>query len=433
VFSLKVVARPDPRMVEVPLEIEAELPREFDGAALLASSGLPRKVKLKAPKDALKLSTAYRADQLIADIVRTTLRGTLSDVQRVQEAATRFIRTVRERRKEGAALTITANGQGQIDVSEATPAPRLAPMPAQVAARPPAGIDRRITEIEAAVSRLSGVSDIAQRIQELEQRLAQVSAQLTHLTAISELAGPGMNERPGTAAAQREGTPRRATAVEAFAEGLRAELKARATAAIDRGRKDLERVDKAAALAAEAELLGAPRDGVATTLRERSAQAAARISGLERLLDELDWYAPADLPMAHQLLARLERTDVLPDLPATLEPVTQAVTRVADSEDRAAWLSRAAALCGWDPASLQAAPAAGPVDTGSEQIRLDADLDAMRAAQEAVTRPVPLPAPTAASVDPTLHEEIAAIEPEQVTDAEVEEVVDLIEDPRGSD
>src|SRR5438105_15942723 len=80
VFSVRLVARPDPRMVEVPLEIEAVLPREFDGAALLASSGLPRKVKIKAAKDALKLSTAYRADQLIADIVRSALRGTAQDV-----------------------------------------------------------------------------------------------------------------------------------------------------------------------------------------------------------------------------------------------------------------------------------------------------------------------------------------------------------------
>jgi hypothetical protein len=359
-------------------------------------------------------------------------------VQRVQEAATRFIRTVRERRKEGAALTITANGEGQIDVSEASPGPRTGPVTtAPVAARPTAGptagIDRRIAEIEVAISRLSGAADIAQRIQELERRLAQVATQLAHLTAISELAGPGMNERPGAAAVQREGTPRRATAVEAFAEGLRAELKTRATGAIDRGRKDLERVDKAAALAADAELLGAPRDGVSTTLRERSAQAAARISGLERLLDELDWYAPADLPMAHQLLARLERTDVVPDLPSTLEPVAQAVTHVPDSEDRTGWLNRAATLCGWDPTSLEAPSPDWPQDTGSEQIALDADLDTMRVAQEAVTRPVPLPAPTAASVDPTLYEQIAAAEPEQVTDAEVEEVVDLIEDPRGSD
>src|SRR5712692_7775530 len=76
VFSVKLVARPDARMVEVPLEIEAELPREFEGAALLAASGLPRKVKIKAPRDSVKLSTAYRTDQLLCDIVKTALRGT---------------------------------------------------------------------------------------------------------------------------------------------------------------------------------------------------------------------------------------------------------------------------------------------------------------------------------------------------------------------
>ena len=54
-------------MVEVPLDLEAELPREFEGSALLASTGLPRKVRLKAQRDLLKLSTAYRADQLLAD------------------------------------------------------------------------------------------------------------------------------------------------------------------------------------------------------------------------------------------------------------------------------------------------------------------------------------------------------------------------------
>ena len=103
-FSLKLVARPDARMVEVPLEIEAELPREFDGAALLAASGLPRKVKLKAARDALKLSTAYRADRLVGDIVKSSLRGTADDVDRVQQAVVRFVRTVRERRQEGATL-----------------------------------------------------------------------------------------------------------------------------------------------------------------------------------------------------------------------------------------------------------------------------------------------------------------------------------------
>src|SRR5205814_1424068 len=79
-------ARPDPRMVEVPLEIEAELPRDFEGSAQLASSGLPRRVRMRAPKDSLKLSTAYRTDQLAGDIARTAMRGTVNDIMRVQDA-----------------------------------------------------------------------------------------------------------------------------------------------------------------------------------------------------------------------------------------------------------------------------------------------------------------------------------------------------------
>src|ERR1700682_213283 len=108
-------------MVEVPLEIDAELPRDFEGAALLAASGLPRKVKIKASKDALKLSTAYPGGQLLGDIVNSLLRVTAQDVQRVQEAATKFIRTVRERRQNGATLLISSNGRGKIDVLEQMP------------------------------------------------------------------------------------------------------------------------------------------------------------------------------------------------------------------------------------------------------------------------------------------------------------------------
>src|SRR6267378_5202539 len=105
-------------MVEVPLEIEAELPRDFEGAALLASSGLPRRVRIKATKDSLKLSTAYRADQLVGDIVRTALRGAANDIIRVQDAVMKFIRAVRERRQDGATLLISSNGRGKIEVVE---------------------------------------------------------------------------------------------------------------------------------------------------------------------------------------------------------------------------------------------------------------------------------------------------------------------------
>src|SRR5439155_1710090 len=116
-------------MVEVPLEIEAELPREFDGAALLASSGLPRRVRLKAAKDGLKLSTAYRTDQLVGDIVKSALRGTSQDVVKAQEAVARFVRAVRERRQEGASLLISSNGRGPIEILEQMPGgPRPAPV-----------------------------------------------------------------------------------------------------------------------------------------------------------------------------------------------------------------------------------------------------------------------------------------------------------------
>src|SRR5260370_7443791 len=96
-------------MVEVPLEIDAELPREFEGAVLLAASGLPRRVKIKASKDALKISTAYRADQLLADIVKSTLRGTAQDVQKGQEAGTKFIRPGPAPRPHRAPLPLSSN------------------------------------------------------------------------------------------------------------------------------------------------------------------------------------------------------------------------------------------------------------------------------------------------------------------------------------
>jgi len=134
-----MVARPDARMVEVPLEIEAALPRDFEGAAVLSSSGLPRKVRLKAQRDALKLSTAYRADQLMADLVKTALRGSPMDVEKVQLAARNFVRSVRERRQDGASLRIESTERGRIEIAESMPqAPaRPRPQPPSLSAVPP--------------------------------------------------------------------------------------------------------------------------------------------------------------------------------------------------------------------------------------------------------------------------------------------------------
>jgi len=360
VFSVRLVARPDARMVEVPLEIEAELPREFEGAALLAASGLPRKVKIKAQKDALRLSTAYRTDQLVADIVKSALRGTALDVQRVQEAVRKFVRTVRERRQDGAMLIVSSNGRGKIDVSEqlpqggrgmasgSTPAglPRLA---TPVSTDRFAGLERRLAELE---SGLAPGGEGSVRIAQLEERFNSLQAQLSRALAAADVAGPWLeHQRPGAQVIPRpEASTRRTTAVEAYAEGLRQELLAGTSAAFGRSRTDTEHCDKAAALAAEAELLGAPADGTAQRLREASAQAAARQSALERLSQEIEFYAPADLPVAAQLLARLEDAPRAPDPTHSLEAVAQGVVRAANGGDckpRTAWLKRVAALCAW--------------------------------------------------------------------------------------
>ncbi len=364
-FSVKLVARPDARMVEVPLEIESELPREFDGAALLASSGLPRRVRLKAAKDGLKLSTAYRVDQLVADIVKSALRGTAEDVERVQKAVLKFIRSVRERRQDGATLFISSNGRGTIDVleqmpSSRSPGPALA-QPTQTTRIIPSDrsttMERRLAEMEEALTA---------RITGLEEKLAAATAQLSRAQLASQVAGPGMEKGGARAPARTGAATRRATAVEAYAEGLRAELTARAAAASARARTDVERCDRASALTADAEMLGVRPDGTSQRLREASAQAAARQTALERLAEEIEFYAGADLPVAAQLLGRLEDTSV-PDPAPSLEPIAQALVGAAngkDLEQRLAWVQRAAALAAWQVV----APKPGdPLDAGSHQ------------------------------------------------------------------
>src|SRR5947209_8291423 len=236
-------------MVEVPLEIEAALPRDFEGAALLASSGLPRRVRIKATKDSLKLSTAYRADQLLGDIVRTALRGAANDIIRVQDAVMKFIRAVRERRQDGATLLISSNGRGKIDVLEAgatarlaaappAPAPEVPPSPA-----PPdrlAALERRVADLEAAIRRTAQTADLVDRVAQLEQHIPTAPI----ARAARPIAEPADQDRP---------TARRPTAIEAYADGLRMDLRSRAAAAAAKARVETERGDKAAALAADAE------------------------------------------------------------------------------------------------------------------------------------------------------------------------------------
>jgi hypothetical protein len=344
VFSVKMIARPDARMVEVPLEIEAELPRDFEGAALLSASGLPRKVRIKAQRDALKLSTAYRADQLLADVVRTVLRGSPIDIERVQIAAKNFVRTVRERRQDGATLMVESNGRGRIQVKEALPPPPepRAPTPAVNRAVPATvsdritALERRLDQIEAKLARGVGAGDSTDRLSAVEKRLAT------------------LEERPAGAAV---GEPRRGvlkgrgTAIEPFAEGLRTELRNRVAAHRKQAEEAAARCDKAAALAVEAErVLRAPSEGLSQHLQTISSQAAARVQALERVHAEVELYAASDLPLAERLVARLVEGPLPPDPTSSLERQAQTLIRAARSENAElrAWLSRAAALCGWE-------------------------------------------------------------------------------------
>jgi len=345
VFSVKMVARPDARMVEVPLEIQAELPRDFEGAALLSSSGLPRKVRLKAQRDALKLSTAYRADQLLADLVKTALRGSPIDVEKVQVAARNFVRSVRERRQDGAMLTVESNGRGKIEVSESLPP---SPTPARVTpaegsrtspsspADRLAALERRVDQIEGRIARLLPHGDEGDRVSTLEKRLLALEARPQ---------APGVGEPP------RGLLKGRGTAIEAFADGLRTELRERVASQRAQAEQAAARCDKAAALAFEAErMLRAPQEGISQHLRASSAQAAAREQSLQRVHAEVDLYAASDLALAERLVARLLEGASTPDPAGPLERQAQSMVRAARGENAElrAWLLRAAALCGWE-------------------------------------------------------------------------------------
>lgn len=344
-------------MVEVPLEIEAELPREFDGAAILASSGLPRKVRIKAPKDSLKLSTAYRADQLLGDVVRVALRGTPADVSKVQDAASAFVKKVRERRHDGASLTVLSNGRGKIDLQESIPAPpkpgapAAPPTPAPPAAAVPgdklAALEKRLAKLEG-----DGTSEVREQLQRLASQLSALEARIAKMeerppsartAAAQALASPG--------AERSRGSLRRATAVDAFAEGLRSDLRAR-TAELLRGAEKASMLcDRAFVLVAEAEReLEARAGAVGERLRSLSSEAAARQRALERVGVEVDLYTAPELPIASQLVERLAKggdgPDPLPVLRGVVEGVLKAGAGGAALEG---WLSRALPLCGWTP------------------------------------------------------------------------------------
>src|SRR5229473_1981529 len=425
-----MVARPDARMVEVPLEIEAELPRDFEGAALLSSSGLPRKVRLKAQRDALKLSTAYRADQLLADLVKTTLRGSPLDVEKVQIAARNFVRSVRERRQDGATLTVESNGRGKIEVSESLPP---APTPARVTPADGsrlssfsvtdrvAAIERRLDQIEGRIGRLLPHGDEADRVSSLEKRLLAVEARPQ---------APGVGEPP------RGVLKGRGTAIEAFADGLRTELRERVASQRAQAEQTAARCDKAAALAVEAErVLGAPQEGISQHLRATSAQAAAREQSLQRVHAEVDLYAASDLPLAERLVARLLEGASTPDPATPLERQAQSLVRAARGENAElrAWLVRAAALCGWELIDPPAGEPLSPqlhvaVDSGGDRVarvaapgvrRRDRSIlcrARVEVSPEARAAEVPIPATDAEEVELLAEEVVIEVAPARRSD-----------------
>jgi hypothetical protein len=380
VFLVKLVARPDPRLVEVPLEIEAELPRDFDGTVLLAASGLPRKVKLKAPKDALKLSTAYRTDQLLADMVRSALRGSPEDAARVQEATLGFVRGVRERRLDGAMLLVRSDGSGgRIELSEPAPEPpagkatparkaakagKAAPVKAGTAGQAedpggqaedpgeqgdPGGQADRGAQTDAAAR-----GTMKDRLAVLERRIAQLESWRTRRSA-EESPASALSGSEGPAGAQRgRGALRRGTAVDAFSDGLRKELSGRASQLLGAADRAAAACDHATRLAAEAVRdLGAPPLGSeGDALNRLAREAAARQRALQRFLDEVDLYAPAELLMAERLLLRLSTagpegaTD--PDPAGPLSALGEQLLRDGrGSELLAVWVTHAAPLCRW--------------------------------------------------------------------------------------
>jgi len=313
-------------------------------------------VRLRAAKDGLKLSPPYRADRLVGDIVRGALRGTAADVQRVQDAVMKFVRAVRERRQDGATLVVSSNGRGKIEVVEvpgSRPPVPSAPLQPYETTRPPttqeraapdrvALLEHRVTELEAALARVGG-GDLVERLAQVEQKLAPVTAQVTRAIASAEVAGPGQ-ENGSTAR-----PPRRVTALDSYVDGLRADLRSRASAAAARVKTEAERCDRAAALAADAEQLGVPPDGTTQQLREAAAQVAERQTALERLAEEIEFYPAAELAMAGPLLARLEEAATRDPAPL-LEPKAETIVRAAKGEDggsRTSWLQRTATLCGW--------------------------------------------------------------------------------------
>jgi hypothetical protein len=140
---------------------------------------------------------------------------------------------------------------------------------------------------------------------------------------------------------------RRATAVAAYADGLRADLRTRSSAALEEAEQARQRWDKAAALAADAEILGAAPDAVSEELRAGAGAATARHTALSRLAEEIEFYPASEVPVAEQLLHKLEDARSTGDPVPALETLAQAVAQRAAGDGATEWMRRAASLGHW--------------------------------------------------------------------------------------
>src|SRR5207248_1188349 len=131
------------------------------------------------------------------------------------------------------------------------------------------GLEKRLEQLEARVARIPA-ADAGDRVSRIDKRI-------TALEARPQAGGVG---EPARGVLKGRGT-----AIEPFAEGFRAELRDRLAAHRKQAQEAALRCDKAAALSVEAErTLRAPQEGISKHLLKLSADAAARVHALERVL-----------------------------------------------------------------------------------------------------------------------------------------------------
>ncbi|GAC1343631.1 MAG: hypothetical protein NVSMB23_17700 [Myxococcales bacterium] len=241
--------------------------------------------------------------------------------------------------------------------------------------------------------------------------------------------------------------------MDAFSDGLRKELSGKAAQLLGAADRAAAACDQATRLSAEAvrDLGAPPVSGEGDALQRLATEAAARQRALQRFLDEVDLYAPAELLMAERLLLRL----AAPEGAATIDPAgplaalgEQLLRDGRGSELLGVWVTRTAPLCRWtliEPAAGEAlrpdlhecrdGPAEGakigrllvpgvlrPDGSVLARARVSLEGDSAEAAEwaKALRDPAPAPAaPGAASPGAAGSDELS------VSDEDVEAVEDL--------